>query len=332
MQRIILLLVLLVTLLDGRHPQIRMPQGPEVMTLVAMPLPLDSGYSERRQLGELHYLGGWSLVAGLPTFGGISSMRIADDGAVVALGDGGEVMTFREGVERGRARLRLLPILQTEKGKPRLGWDTESMTSDPVSGRIWVGFEAQSRICRYSAGFGRVERCYAPEAVRNWPGRESIESLVRLADGRFIAIAEAASSGPEGAGHDMLLFAGDPVDPATPPPARMSYDAPEGYLPTDALAIGRNHLLVMNRRLTLADGFTGVLTMIDIGDMRAGRAFAGRVIARLEAPLLHDNFEALAMSMEGGDPMLWIASDDNHLFFQRSLLLKFAMPPAWFVE
>ncbi len=331
LQRVILRLVLLILLLNGHHPMIRAPQQPpETMTLTATPIPLDAGDPARRQLDDLRYLDGWSLVASKPSFGGISSMRVADDGAVVALGDGGEIMTFRAGSGQSPAGLRLLPILPTEKWARRSLWDTESMTIDPASGKSWVGFEFSNRICRYSAGFGRVEFCHTPPATRDWPGKNGMESLNRLSDGRFLAIAEASSSGPDGIGHDMLLFAGDPVDPATPPPVRLAYQAPQGYLPTDALGIGHGRLLVLNRRVTLSDGFTAMLTIVDIRTLRSGLVLPGRVVALLMAPVPHDNFEALAMSTEGQQRMLWIASDDNHLFFQRSLLLKFAMPAAWF--
>lgn len=89
-------------------------------------------------------------------------------------------------------------------------------------------------------------------------------------------------------------------------------------------------MLVVNRRLTLADMFTAVVTLVDIRDLSPGAILQGRAVARLAAPMPHDNFEALAISHEKGRPVLWIASDDNGLFFQRSLLLKFAMPPEWF--
>ena len=41
--------------------------------------------------------------------------------------------------------------------------------------------------------------------------------------------------------------------------------------------------------------------------------------------MIHDNFEALALGREGGHDVLWIASDDNQAFWQRSLLLKFRL-------
>ena len=44
-------------------------------------------------------------------------------------------------------------------------------------------------------------------------------------------------------------------------------------------------------------------------------------------PLIHDNFEGVAITREGRDTIVWLVSDDNQLFLQRSLLLKFKLDP-----
>ncbi|MCE7796111.1 esterase-like activity of phytase family protein [Sphingobium sufflavum] len=339
MQRAVLILFLFIALMNGRHPVLRKPQKPETMQIVATPLvpvaPIPA------IPGGLRYLGGWSLVANHASFGGLSAMRMDADGTIIAQSDAGEVFTFRPGPDPSttpfRAHMRLLPVLPEEKEAPRHYWDTESLAWDPASGRYWAGFEGRNRICRYAAGFSRVERCARPPAIREWPGKTGMESLARLPDRRFVAVAEDAP-GPGGVGDDMLLFAGDPVDDATPPPLRIGYRRPQGYRPTDVLAIGGERLLILHRRLTLADGFTAVVTLVDLRHRRPGRLLEGRVVARIAAPVPQDNFEAMAIHWErcgderGGSlrPILWIASDDNHLFFQRTLLLKYAMPPGWF--
>lgn len=331
MERVALILLIFIALLDGRHPELigKAPPGWHVSRVDAAPLPLDTDAPLRRALGELHYRGGWALTSPSPAFGGISSLAVDDGGHVTALSDGGIVLRFRAGQARGRLLYRQLPIAAWEVGKRRALWDTESMTLDRASGKVWVGFEVDGHICRYDDRFVRLENCVWPEASAAWPGKTSMESLARLPDGRFLAIAED-SPGPKGFGHDVLLFPGDPADPETAPPVRMSYIAPPGYLPTDAVAVGRDRLLVLNRRLTLMNLFTGVLVLVDIHDLSPGAVLRGREVARLAPPVQHDNFEALAVSREGGERVLWVASDDNHLFFQRSLLLKFAMPEAWF--
>lgn len=330
MERIAAILVIFVLLMNGRHVERRLPQQPTPITVSAEPLTVDWTPEARAQIGPLTWLGGWELTGqGGKDFGGLSSMHIDVDGNLVGVSDTGDVTTFRPGVATGTAEQHALPAFNYEAHAPRWRWDTESTTSDPQTGKYWVGFELMNRICRYGPHFAWVERCAHPDAMRNWPKSTGIESLTRLPDGRFLAIAEE-SPGPHG-GHDVLIFDGDPVSAATPPPMRLGYEAPEGYLPTDALAIDHGRMLVLNRRVTVADGFTGVIVLVDISRAAPGAMLKGEVVAHLSGPIPHDNYEALAMSREGGRPILWVASDDNHMFFQRTLLLKFAMPDAWFL-
>ena len=77
--------------------------------------------------------------------------------------------------------------------------------------------------------------------------------------------------------------------------------------------------------LSLADFFTARLVVIDRDAIRPGASVTGREIATLAAPLLHDNYEALAVTREAGATIVWIASDDNREWFEQSLLLKFRL-------
>lgn len=327
MERIAVILALFVLLMNGRHFELRPPPVSRTIVVTATPVALAAHDPARRNVGALRYLGGWQLTSPLSAFGGLSAMRVEADGRFVILNDSGDSFAFhlREGAFP--AQYRPLPPRPGEEGLAKWHWDTESLAHDPVTKRDWAGFELSGRICRYTAGFERVERCRIAAPMGDWPATMGSESLARLSDGRFIAIAEDEET--RAGGKEALLFAGDPTDPATPPPIRFSYGAPEGYLPTDVLDLGAGRLLVLNRRVTMLDLFTARLSLIDINGVSAGAVRRGRVIATFERPLLHDNFEALALSWEEGRPVLWMASDDNHMMFQRTLLLKFALPPTW---
>lgn len=327
MERIAVILALFVLLMNGRHFDRRPPPVARDIVITATPVTLAPHDPGRRTVGALRYLGGWQLTSPLSAFGGISAMRVADDGRFVMLNDSGDSFTFRLKEGAFAARYRPLPPRPGEEGLAKWHWDTESLAFDPATKREWAGFELSGRICRYAPGFARVERCRIPAPMRDWPATMGVESLARLADDRFLAIAEDEET--EAGGKEALLFTGDPTDPATPPPAPFSYVAPEGYLPTDAIGLGAGRLLVLNRRVTMLDLFTARLSLVDIDGVGAGAVRRGRVVASFQRPLLHDNFEALALSWEGGQPVLWMASDDNHMVFQRTLLLKFALPPEW---
>jgi hypothetical protein len=325
MQRIAAILILFVLLTAAPHyGQESLLRATDIQLKVE-PLSFPSS-DVQRAYGPLRLEGLWRLSSAVPSFGGISSLFVNEDGGFTGLDDSGEWATFRlDGAPGGT--MAALPRTPEQQGEQRRVQDSESMTRDSATGRIWAGFEAKQRICRYARGFAAVEGCVRPSAMQIWPEQGGAESLVRLGDGRFLAIGERANA--PGGGFDILLWAGDPVDPRTPMPVHLRYLGPTGYRPTDTLWLGGDKLLVLTRRMTVADWFTARLTLVRMPPLVAGALLHGEVIASFERPGPADNLEALALSRELGRPILWIASDDNHLILQRTLLFKFALPKEW---
>ncbi|MET0371438.1 MAG: esterase-like activity of phytase family protein [Sphingobium sp.] len=321
MRRILLIFLLAVMLLPA--PPMSKPESRAATSLLVRTRALPGGSA---QVGLLRMEGAWILDSDNPGFGGISSMLVDGGGRILALSDSGTLIGIDiAGPPGARSFIAPLPVRPQDRDKPWWTWDSEAMTHDPASDRYWVGFELQQPICRYAPGFARVEACRAWPEISAWPKTGSLESLARLPDGRFIAIAEMGMT-REG-DHETLLFAGDPAEEATPAPLRLRYAPPRGYRPTDAVAIDDRHLLVLNRRLALSDLFTATLSLVDLpAHMAPGTRLTGRTLAQLAPPLPSDNFEALAVSHDRDRITVWIMSDDNHEFFQRSLLLKFALP------
>lgn len=282
---------------------------------------LDPRDPARTRVGALTYLGGIRLSGANRAFGGFSAMQVRGD-RFILVSDGGNVVRFRMGsdlVPRD-ARFGDLP------GGPSTGWlknqrDAESLAFDPASGRIWIGFENYNAIWRYDAGLTRAERGVRPAAMADWSIAGGAESMTRLADGRFLLISETTRP-KSGKGRIVLLFAGDPTETRTLP-LQAAYLPPAGYDPSDAVQLPDGRLIVLNRRLSLPGLFTAKLTLVDPRGFRAGALVAGTEIATLAAPLIHDNYEALAVTREGADTILWIASDDNQQWWEQSLLLKF---------
>jgi hypothetical protein len=324
MARILLILLIAALLLPPPRDPKSAPVTPGALLVSAQPLPLDSGDPGVRGIGPLRFLGGWALHSRDRNFGGISAMLAQPDGSILALSDSGTLMGFSLTPGNRRQFIAPLPTRPSERDWPSWKWDSESMVHDPATGRYWVGFELIQRICRYAPGFARVEACREWPEVKAWPETGSIEAMVRLSDGRFLAFSEMGF-GPHG-GNDVLLFAGDPAEPGTPRPRHLAYIPPQGYHPTDAVQLADGSLIVLNRRVTLHEGFTAVIVRVPLPHLKEGAKLAGTPLARLAPPLLADNFEALALSRENGRTVLSVMSDDNHMFFERTLLLKFALP------
>ena len=197
--------------------------------------------------------------------------------------------------------------------------DAESMALDPATGRRWVGFESANQIWRYSRDFTAAERMVKPGLMRRWRSGGGIESFTRLADGRFVAISEQAPPGRTD--REGIVWPGDPT--RTRPSVRFSYQASPGYDPSDMTQLPDGRLLVLERRFALPFRWSNRLVVIDHAALAAGKLVQGREIARLEAPVIHDNIEGVAVTREGGRTTIWLVSDDNRLPIQRTLLLHF---------
>ncbi|WP_374944045.1 esterase-like activity of phytase family protein [Sphingomonas sp.] len=294
---------------------------------------LDPRSPQRRRVGQLLFLGGVALTSRDPAFGGFSALAVDGD-RFTLLSDGGNVVRFRMGADWRPHAL----VFSNLPAGPGTGWDkrdrdSESLAVDPATGRLWVGFENSDAIWRYAPGFARAEAQVVPPAMAAWPNNGGPESLARLPGGRFVAIGEVphvpprAWAGSEAARlhtRDARVFFGDPTAPGLRQ-ARFAYVPFGRYDPADAAALPNGDLLVLDRRFALPFHWSNRLSVVPAATIGAGRVARGRLIATLDAPLIHDNFEGVAVTREGADTILWLVSDDNQLPIQRSLLLKFRL-------
>ncbi|MEZ0244620.1 MAG: esterase-like activity of phytase family protein [Sphingomonas sp.] len=294
--------------------------------MTATRVAIDPGDPGSVKIGALTYLGGVQLRGKADAFGGFSSMRV-DGNRIALLSDGGHLVSFDLDSEFRAGRL----VFGALSNGPGTGWlkgdrDSESMTWDPATGRYWVGFEQSNEIWRYARD-GSAEAHLAPLSMVRWASNGGPEAMVRLASGAFIVMSEVTPLGGDPAGRlrDAVIFRGDPTNPRTAT-LRFSYRPPAGYDPTDMAELPDGRLLILHRKLSLPPAlFSAVLTIVDRNAIREGAVVEGKVIATLERPFLHDNFEALAVTREHGATIVWIASDDNREWWEQSLLLKFRL-------
>ena len=299
-------------------PPRRPPPGPGESVLIAIPVALDPEDPGRRRAGSLLFRRGWQLTSPDGRFGGLSALHVAD-GQVTALTDSGIVMTFALPGPSADRRLRFTPLRGPGSAATRSNRDTESLAIR--GGRAWVGFERHNMIWRYRRSDWRAEAAARPAQMRGWRRNSGAETLVRLADGRFLAIAEGED---DAVYSEILLFAGDPAEAETQT-VRLRYRRLQGFRPTDAALLPDGRLLVLNRRISLFGGMAAKLAVAGLERLAPDRIIDSREIAELRAPLTIDNMEALSIAREGGRTIIRIASDDNYLALQRTLLLEFEL-------
>lgn len=278
-------------------------------------LPLDSGSPGVRNVGSLEFLAGWQVTSNDPRFGGISAMHVGPEG-VTALSDTGSLIRFPLPGSPGAPSIVKLPA-GPGSGSRKSDRDAESLVVH--GGRAWVGFERSNAVWRYRRGDWRAEQWSAPPAMRRWRGNRGSEGMLRLAGGRFLVFSEGG-----GGDSPVLLFDGDPSARGTGAVA-MRYRPPEGYRITDAAVLPGGHILLLNRRVSLFEGFSAILSLVAAPRLKPGALLVGKEVAALRRPLTVDNLEAMSVTREGGRTIVWIASDDNFNPLQRTLLLKFAL-------
>ena len=309
-------LVLLATFIPAGPPP-PAASGPDEVVLWAMAVPLDEHQPARRRVGDLLFLRGWVLSSDEPRFGGISAMQV-ENGRVTAVSDAGNVLEFALPTRAGASPMQVRP-LPLAAGADRRSRDTESLV---IRGRqAWIGFESVNAVKRFDRGSWRLESAALPAAMRDWRRNKGAEAIVRLHDGRFLVFCEGRDNAEPFS--PVLLFDGDPALPGTRAMV-LRYRRPAGFRVTDADLLPDGRLLILNRRAQLLD-WAASLVLADLPARLSGATIAGREIALLREPLTVDNMEALSVARENGRTIVRIASDDNFMPIQRTLLLEFAL-------
>lgn len=318
MRRLLVLLVVALGLAPGtwvRSPP-SAPDRRQILTFEALPL-------ARADLGPLELAGAWELTSPNSDFGSYSALVPLGEGMLLAASDRGSMMAFSvPGAPQRRVRIGHFVAHEPWRKAQR---DIESLTRDPATGQVWAGFEMTHRIERYDAGFTSIDQV-RPEAMQGWPSNSGAEAMVRLADGRFVVIAEGPADW-SGADSPGLLFEADPVSGVEP--VRFSFPSRAGFRPVDAAQLPDGRVLILLRKVEwgLPPGFAGKLVVADPAAIAEGQPWRATPVADLEAPLPTDNYEGLAVESDGrGGAVLWLISDDNRTPFQRTLLLRLEWP------
>ena len=323
LSRIPVLLLLLVLLGTFVRPGPAPPAaGARLARLFAAPVAIDPRDPVRRRIGGLIFRRGWVLTSDDHGFGGISAMHVEGD-QVLALADTGTLFRFALPARPGGQTMRIAPLAEGP-GAANLKWDRDSESLAVGGGNAWIGFEGANAIWRYRRSDGHAEAHAAPVAMRQWPSNSGAESIARLSDGRFLVIAEDRDTAQPFS--RALIFSGDPAVRGTAA-IELRYRRVRDARPTDAVQMQDGRILILNRHFGWLSGLSATLVVADISGLGAGGIIEPRTIATLAPPLTVDNMEALSLGCAEGRTIVYLASDDNLMPIQRSLLLEFELAP-----
>lgn len=319
-RRLRLTLLALVVLALGPGTFLRTPTGERGDRAIIAITPL----AEREGVDGALTLGGvWELTSSHTYFGGFSALVANGAAGLVAATDRG----FMLDIDIAGAIPRAAPgnfrfVGVTSKARKAVV-DLEALARDPDTGTLWASFENDNLVIRHAPDGTR--RIHAPRAIADWSQSAGPETMERLADGRFLLIAEGSLPGSDTL-HEALLYPGDPLRSGKP--QRFRFEAPAGYDPVDAAQLPDGRVLILLRRVRYAipARFDTAIAIADPRLIRADGVWEGRVIQRLGGGIFADNFEGIAFVPAAADPSrgaVWVISDDNFSVFQRSLLVRF---------
>ncbi|MBK4718034.1 esterase-like activity of phytase family protein [Azospirillum sp. YIM DDC1] len=297
----------------------------------SLPIALDPDRPALAEVGALRFRGALRLPGGAGV-GGLSGLWVSDSGdRFVAVSDNGRSVTGRlsydaQGHLTGAGRYDVHPLVidKAPDYRGRLN-DSEDLVRLPDGG--WLApFERNHRILRYGGSDrpeGTPRKLPTPPGLEEAPSNGGIEALAALPDGRILAIEEGDDDGVRERSAWIasaeLKTRGD-WQPLT-------YRAAPRFRPTAAAALSDGGVLVLERRVSLLGGWAARIVHVPADSLRGGATMDGVELARLEPPLLTDNFEGMAVrSGPDGDTLLYIVSDDNRSPLQRTYLMMFRLP------
>ncbi len=299
----------------------------EPLDLAAQPVQLHAEDSRVTTIGALRYLGGLQLRSSNPAFGGLSGVDISADGRTIRfVSDTG---TWVQAGLRYDSAGRLTDVgtaeigrLLSPAGKPivrKADGDAEDLTS--YDGGFAVSFEHDHRIWLYRGGaspfLSRPSALAHPRDASAAPPNKGMEALAAMPDGRLVVIAEDFS---QGASFTYGWIGRNGTW------QRFDYERTGLFQPTGATALPGGDLLVLERRFTYVGGVAARLARVPASMLQGGALVKGRELARIEPPLTVDNFEGIAARRDAaGRTLVYLVSDDNFNFVQRTLLLLFAL-------
>jgi len=273
-------------------------------------------------LKNLEYVSGLELNSNHEDFGGLSGLIIEDNNNFTTIGDQGIWMTGQlilnnndELTSISNAKLGYLKneknIYLVQSGK--LFTDAEAV--ELFNGKLVVSFERNHRILSYEKIEGVSQLFYDKIKLLDLPNNGGIEAMTSLKDNSLIFISED------------LVDSNDRIVGFRLYENKLSkiFVKKDGsFKPTDLSVLPSGDILMLERSFTPIKGAKARISLIKYQDIIESPLITPIYIDTISPPMIVDNFEGISsIKSNSGGYFIFILSDDNFNFLQKTILLQF---------
>ena len=273
-------------------------------------------------LKNLEYVSGLELNSNHEDFGGLSGLIIEDNNNFTTIGDQGIWMTGQlilnnndELTSISNAKLGYLKneknIYLVQSGK--LFTDAEAV--ELFNGKLVVSFERNHRILSYEKIEGVAQLFYDKMKLLDLPNNGGIEAMTSLKDNSLIFISED------------LVDSNDRIVGFRLYENKLSkiFVKKNGsFKPTDLSVLPSGDILMLERSFTPIKGAKARISLIKYQDIIESPLITPIYIDTISPPMIVDNFEGISsIKSNSGGYFIFILSDDNFNFLQKTILLQF---------
>lgn len=321
---------------EARVPRSATPEPPastemgwRPVGLTAQDVRLDDGRPDLQEVGAALFRAGFALRGTDPDFGGFSGLLVEGD-RILAVSDHGHWWraTLRHddaGRLTGLTDSEMAPLadLDGHQVTGRMRRDAEELAH--LGDHLVVTFEGDHRSHVYlEAGHAAPTLGPLPEGMSAAPENGGMEAMTLLPDGRLLVVAEDV---PDADGN----LRGWLSDPTIETWYDLSVATEPGFKATAAATLPDGDVLLLQRFWTPEVGTRVRMLRLEAPDLDRAAADAGLVVgrelARFQAPLSVDNFEAIDVRTgPDGRIFAYLLADDNYSEDQRTLLFQLELP------
>ena len=273
-------------------------------------------------LKNLEYVSGLELNSNHEDFGGLSGLIIEDNNNFTTIGDQGIWMTgqliLNNNDELTSISNAKLGYLKSEKNiylvqSGKLFTDAEAV--ELFNGKLIVSFERNHRILSYEKIEGVAQLFYDKIKLLDLPNNGGIEAMTSLKDNSLIFISED------------LVDSNDRIVGFRLYENKLSkiFVKKNGsFKPTDLSVLPSGDILMLERSFTPIKGAKARISLIKYQDIIESPLITPIYIDTISPPMIVDNFEGISsIKSNSGGYFIFILSDDNFNFLQKTILLQF---------